>query len=144
MGSSDRESLPLLTRALANSPHKVAIHDLPMEELLWAGGGWDGITRPEFWGRRWLEFLHPEDVKAFNEWRSNPRKTTIKARWMWPPGWAWIAMRKRRVGPLWVVVSQVKPAEDEAKLCWECLKMVDARIGCCDSTVQCPYRMVQI
>lgn len=143
MGSSERESLHILTKALAKSPHKVAIHDPDMELLLWAGGGWEGITKPEFWGRRWLEFVHPLDAEALDLWRKNPRKKSVKARWIWPPGWAWIAMSKRKVGPFWVVLSQVGPADCDLKLCWECLKMVDGRAGCGDSTVQCPYRLAR-
>lgn len=140
MGISDQESLHILARALARSPYKVAIYDLPMDEMLWAGGGWEGVTKPEYMGKRWLEFLHPRDVEVCEQWRKNPRKKVFKARWMLPLGWTWVAMSKRQVGPFWVVISQLGPAAPDLKLCWECLQMVDGEPGCSDSTVYCPYR----
>lgn len=82
--------------------------------LLWFCESWEkavgGMVAEwsEALGHGWLEFVHPDDLKAVLKWCDCKRNATVKFRTTAGRDmekWQWVVLSKKRVGLYWVAVG---------------------------------------
>ena len=85
--------------------------------LLWFCGDWEKqVGSMDQWrealGSGWLEFVHPHDLQAVEEWIAAGDRSEVRFRSIGPAGGGWqvVYLKKRRVGLYWLAVGDQRAA----------------------------------